>query len=117
MAKKIIFKIGGNSIEDVRRIFTNPALAKNDVITIYVKNWDDVIEALSPERIHLLQATLDYLDKPADVNTLAKHVKRKQSAVSRDLSVLETQGLITKIKKGKNVYPKLSAKEIVIQLA
>ncbi len=117
MAKKIIFKIGGSAIRDIRTDFEKPSRARPDVVTIYVKDWKDILDALSPQKMHLLQRMLDYLDKPVDVGTLAAHVNRKQNAVSRDLLALEKQGLITKIKKGKNVYPQLTAKEIVIQLA
>lgn len=116
MPKKIIFKLG-TSTSDIRRVFENPRRARPDTLTIYVKDWKHVIDALSPQKIYLLQQLLDYLGKPADVGTLAARVNRKHNAVSRDLRALEKQGLITKIKKGKNVYPQFTAKEIVIQLA
>lgn len=117
MAQRIIFKVGGNFRKDLREIFKNPRKGNTGANTIYLESWEKLAEALSPQRMFLLQKMLEYADQQLDVNALAARTNRKQEAVSRDLTALGKNGLITKTRKGKNVYPKLITKEIVIQLA
>lgn len=118
MNRKIIFKVGGDPRADIRAVFQNPGIIKETSHVIYFKDWSRMLDALSPQKLHLLQRLLEYDDeKPLGVSQLAVKTSRKQESISRDLISLEKSGLISKIKKGKNVYPKLNAKEIVIQLA
>ncbi len=115
--KKIIFKIGGNAMSDIRAVFQNPKLVQGGTHTIYLKSIDDIPKMLTREKLRLLTQLSEEEFECTDVKTLTKNLHRKQEAVSRDLNSLELSGLITKVKKGKNVYPKLTAKEIVIQLS
>ncbi|MFH0970896.1 MAG: ArsR family transcriptional regulator [Candidatus Diapherotrites archaeon] len=115
--KKIIFKIGESMKKDIQAVFKNPKQARDGTTTVYLKNWKELLTALTPQRMEMLQKTLDFADKKMDVCELARKTQRKQAAISRDLKILEANGLITKTKKGKNVYPKLNAEEIVIQLS
>ncbi|MDP2667052.1 MAG: hypothetical protein Q8P05_06145 [Candidatus Diapherotrites archaeon] len=118
MGRRIVFRIGGNPREDLKAVFQNPKLIKVTSHVIYFKDWKSMLEALSPQKLHLLQQLIEYDDeKPLGVSQLAKKTKRKQESISRDLNALEKSHLIVKSKKGKYVYPKLNAKEIVIQLA
>lgn len=118
MAEKIIFKIGKGIKKDIRSVFENPSSLKTDTHTIYFENWGDLLDALSPKKMHLLQKLLEYTSqkKPLDIQSLSKKTNRKQEAVSRDLQTLEQKGLVVKNKKGKNVFPIPTAKEIVIKL-
>jgi predicted transcriptional regulator len=119
MAEKIIFKIGKGIKKDIRKVFKNPSLLKSNTHAIYFKNWADLLDALSPKKMHLLQKLLNYTNKkkPLNIQSLSKKTNRKQEAVSRDIRILEQNGLIIKNKKGKNVFPTLTAKEIVIKLS
>ncbi len=115
--KRIIFKIGGDMKKDIHKMFENPSSLKGGGHVIYFKDWNSMLDALTPQRLHLLQRLIEYDDeKPMDVSKLACATKRKQESISRDLIALEKSGLISKIKKGKSVYPHFNAKEIVIQL-
>jgi predicted transcriptional regulator len=118
MNKRIIFKVGHDMTADIRQIFKNPKkYARPGTQTIYFKDWEDMLDALSPQKMRLLQEMLEYDHREKNVKVLARQTNRKQEAVSRDIASLAKAGLITKTKKGKSVYPRLNAKEIVIQLA
>ncbi len=117
MTNRIVIKIGQNSDEDLKKIFENPQKnGRPGTHTIYLKKAEGLQSLLSPERLRLLAQLINYNDEP-DVSNLSKKLMRSQEAISRDLKKLEENGLVTKTKKGKNVYPKLNAKEIVIKLA
>ncbi len=115
MASKIVIKIGQNSDEDLKKIFQNPKkYGRPGTHTIYLKKPEELQSLLSPERLRLLAELIHYQD--ADVSGLAQSLNRNQEAISRDLAKLEENNLIKKIRRGKNVYPQLNVKEIVIQL-
>ncbi len=115
--KKIIFKIGGDLMEDIRETFRDPSSTEWNVTTVYLKDWKELLEALTPQRMQLLQEMLAVAREkdPCDIGMLAQKTNRKREAISRDLKGLEQSGIITKTKKGKNVYPEIAVREIVIQ--
>ncbi|MFA5931369.1 MAG: hypothetical protein WC821_03590 [archaeon] len=111
--KKIIIKIGGNMVEDMRNAWHNPDVLRNGTHTIYVKNAEQARNLLSPERINLLKQSIEYSPR-ACVSDLVEKSGRKQSAISRDISGLEAMGAIKKHKKGRTVFiePKINSIEI-----
>lgn len=115
--KKIVFKINGDMMEDIKRVFKDPSSEKENVHYVYVKSVEEVTKILTTERLKLLLEISEKIGDCPDVKKLSAGTHRKPEAISRDLALLEKNGLITKTKKGKNVYPKLTAKEIVIRLA
>ena len=103
----------GSSDEDIKKIFENPKEAKkmpNNIL--YVRDAKQLASILSSERLSLL---LNLYKENMDVSTTAKKLGRKQEAISRDASILEAAGIITKTKKGKNVYLKPKIKKIEIE--
>jgi len=103
----------GSSDEDIKKIFQNPKEAKkmpNNVL--YVRDAKQLASILSSERLSLL---LNLYKENMDVSTTAKKLGRKQEAISRDASILEAAGMITKTKKGKSVYLKPKIKKIEIE--
>ena len=111
--KQLIIKIGGNMVEDMRQAWNDPSKRKPNTHTIYVKNASEAMEVLSPKRMHLLKQILEYEPK-ACVSDLVKKTGRKQEAISRDLSILESHGAIEKKKKGTKTFiePKIDSIEI-----
>lgn len=79
---------------------------------LYVRDAKQLSSILSSKRLSLL---FD-LDKSKNVSELVKKSKRKQEAISRDLTLLESFDLIKKEKKGREVFIKKKVKKIEIQL-
>jgi predicted transcriptional regulator len=115
--KTIVFKIGQDMMRDVRDEIENPQKIDSNRLTVYVNHANIIPKMLTTERLRLLKKLAEDEKMGLDIQELSVRLKRKQEAVSRDVNILEQNSLITKIKKGKNVYPKLTAKEIVIRLA
>lgn len=111
--KKLIIKVGGDVDRDLRDSWINPSKESMGTTTLYVKNAFDAHQILSEERLGLMKHILTY-SSPACVSDLVESTKRKQGAVSRDISILESQGMIKKNKKGKKVFiePKIDSIEI-----
>lgn len=115
--KKLIIKIGGNIHEDMKKSYYHPDPARAGTHTVYLKKTEDLSKFFSPKRFALWLELLDKSWKPVNVSELAKKMKRKQAAVSRDLAVLEQNGLVQKQKNKQNVIAKSNCQQIVIELA
>lgn len=104
--------------KDIKSIFDDPKNVKHTPEqTIYVKDLEQLSSLLSPKRIETFIQLIQYKSNPCGVSQLAKLLNRKQEAVSRDLSILEKHGLITKTKKGKETLLSAIVKSIEIQFA
>ena len=103
--EKLIIKIGGNAKRDIRAVFNNPK--QNALVgtnTLYLNNTTELYEMLSPQRMELL---LYLTNNPKEQNTitgLAKKLKRRQEAISRDTIVLEKHQLVRKTKEKQKVF-------------
>ncbi|MFH1752025.1 MAG: hypothetical protein ABH821_03765 [archaeon] len=104
--KQLIIKIGGDMLKDMKEVWDDPSKGKPGTHTVYVKNMDELYEVLSPKRIELLNYVLDQPKEEKNISEIAKKLKRKQEAVSRDANLLEKHSLITKTKKKQKVYLK-----------
>lgn len=110
---KLIIKLESEMNADIRRVF-NPKEAINlPENTLYVKDAQQLSNILSSGKLLLL---LD-LKKSQNVSEVAEKTGRKQEAISRDASILESAGLITKTKKGRQTYLKTKVKKIEIDLS
>ena len=114
--KKIVFKIGQDMMEDINDEIKDPQKIDSNCLTVYISKMATIAKIFTSERLRLLKKLAEDEKMGFDIQKLSTKLNRKQEAISRDMSVLEQHSLITKTKKGKNVYPKLNAKEIVIQL-
>lgn len=114
-SKKIIIKIGETMAEDLRNLAKRPPELRG-ATTIYLNTWDDLQELLSTKRLELLMKLLENDGKKISVSKLAKELKRKQAAISRDLTILQFHQLISKTKDKQTTYPKIEFEQIVIDL-
>ncbi len=81
------------------------------VISLSRHTLDKII---TPARMDLLREIRE--KKPHSVSELAKSVKRPLEAVSRDLGILETYGLLTFVKTGKTKKPEIEKDMLMIPL-
>ena len=106
--EKLIIKIG--SLKDMKNelqsVFKNPEKGKSGTHTLYLKNSKEINEILSPQRIELLQYITKNSSKNNTISELAKKLKRKQEAISRDTILLSKYNIIQKTKKKQKVYIK-----------
>jgi predicted transcriptional regulator len=75
--------------EHARKLDRGEAITPEFVISF--ENADDMLRVLSAERVRLLAAAKK---KPASVSELAVGLKRDTRAVSRDINLLESFGLL-----------------------
>lgn len=111
--KKLIIKIGGDSDRDLRDAWSKPSKELNKTSIVYLKNPIQSHQILSSERLDLMKHIMTY-SSPACISDLVESTKRKQEAISRDILILESQGMIEKSKKGRKVFiePKIDSIEI-----
>ncbi len=110
---KLVIKLSSEMDDDIRKAFDSKKSASLPPHILYVKNAKQLSNILSSGRIMLL---LD-LDKSKNVSELTKKTGRKQEAISRDATILEAAGLITKTKKGRQTFLKTRVKKIEIDLS
>lgn len=108
---KLIVRNVKNWDDDIRNVFEDKNAPSYQRI-LYVRDAKQLSSILSSKRLSLL---FD-LDKSKNVSEIVKKSKRKQEAVSRDLTLLESFDLIKKEKKGREVFIKKKVKKIEIQL-
>jgi predicted transcriptional regulator len=114
--KKLIIKVGGDMLDDMKEAWLHPHPSMGGTLTVYLKP-KQLARILSPKRFELWLELLEKSWNPVNVSELAKKTKRKQAAVSRDLAVLEMYGMIQKRKNKQNVIAKSNCGQIVIELA
>jgi predicted transcriptional regulator len=114
--KQLIIKIGGNMLEDIKKVYNNPSSGKPGTHTIYLKSTKDLYELLSPKRIELLKFIIETQSKKKTVSEIAKAMKRKQEAISRDANKLAKYNLIKKSKEKQSIYLSTEYNSLNIQL-
>jgi predicted transcriptional regulator len=111
--KQIIIKIGGDPKQDLLKAAHDSNVLKAGTHTIYVKDAAQAHRLISSENMNLLMHSWKFNANPC-VSDLIKSTGRKQEAISRNLTQLESIGAIKKIKKGRKVFiePKIDSIEI-----
>ena len=116
--KKLIIKIG--LINDMKKeltdIFKDPEKGKRNTHTLYLKNSREFYEILSPQRLELLRYITGNSFEKNTISELAKKLKRKQEAVSRDAGILSNNNLLKKIKENQKTYLKANYDSLQIKL-
>ncbi|MFH1588092.1 MAG: hypothetical protein ABIA76_02005 [Candidatus Diapherotrites archaeon] len=113
---KLIIKLGGNMLKDIKDAYENPRKELAGTHTIYLKGSENIYSVLSPKRIELFQYLLKNKKQKKTVGQIAHALKRKQEAISRDNALLEEIGLIKKEKHGRKTFLSTQIKSISIEL-
>ncbi len=117
MIKKLLIKVGGSLDKDLKALMKNPKkYAHPNTHTTYVKSWKEIPRLLSAKRLEMMYYLANYPIEDCNVSEIAHSTKRKQEAISRDLTVLEKNGLIQKTRHGQNVRAKALFDSIEIQM-
>lgn len=113
--KNIEIKFGKNFAKEMSGIIEKPGLLDSYADhTIFIENPAVLASILTEKRLELLSALQK--NHRLTVNDLARHLKRKREAVSRDIKVLKFHGFIITSKNGKNVIPSTEIEKIVIPI-
>lgn len=107
----------GRRLEQVRRfmhtVIDRPELLDSFPEEVYVPLDTDVATLFAPARLELLRSISE---EPKTVSDLARSARRKVPAVSRDLRLLEKQGLIRFRIEGRRKYAELIRHFVVLPL-
>ncbi len=105
-------KIG--TIEDLKREVLKGTKPKDDRHVIYVPDTAVLSKIISPKRMELLKTIKENPDM--GVGNLAKILKRKQEAVSRDIAFLRNWNIIETEYKDRKMVAKSTPGKIVIEI-
>ena len=107
----------GRRLEQVRQfmhtVIDRPELLDSFPEEVYVPLDTDVASLFAPARLELLR---DISEGQRTVSDLARSTRRKVPAVSRDLRLLERQGLIRFRVEGRRKYAELIRHFVVLPL-
>ena len=112
--KKLVVKIGADSIEDLDKLDNPKNVDKFPDNVIYFKNVEQFSTILSSKKLELLKYLSEVTGQT--VTKVAIELHRKKEAVSRDLHQLESMGFVQMRKQGNKVYPKVNYEAIQIEL-
>ncbi len=98
---KLRIKIG-DMRKDIKEVFQHPEKASIGTHTIYLKHTEELYALLSPKRMELLNFTLK--NREETITQVSKALNRKQTAISRDASVLQKYNIIKKTKDKQKTY-------------
>jgi len=113
---RLIIKIGGDMMADIKKEYYNPSKEGAGTHTVYLKSVEELPQILSPKKLELLiKLTKEQFEKKT-LSELAEELNRKQESVSRDVKVLAKQGMIKKSKVKQMVYLKPRFNSIEIKL-
>ncbi len=114
--KDLIIKIGRMDRE-LGVVYKNPKKAVPGTHTLYLRDSAELNEILSPKRIELIRYLIEHGSEKKSVSEIAKELRRKQEAISRDASVLEKYCLVSKKKERQAVRLKALYGSLKIELA
>ena len=96
-------------------LIDHPEIIKKLPDNIYIPAGVKIGKILSPKRLELLAMINE--NQGVNVTGLAKKLKRKKEAVSRDLSILEKHNLVITEKKGKEKEVKTRIKYVIVPIS
>ena len=112
--------IGGDMDQDERDLFANPGKVslKQPENALYVDSYEQLYTILSPARLDLLRYLIQNkrLHRSKPVGQIAKELKRKQEAISRDLHYLQGLKYVDLKKEKQTVYATTELDDIAIQM-
>lgn len=114
--KTLIIRIGSDMKSDIKKVFDNPKKARLNTHTLYLKDSKEFYEILSPQRLELLRFITNNPCDEHTISQLAKKLKRRQEAISRDTILLSKYNIIEKVKEKQRVYVKALYDSLDLQL-
>jgi len=114
--KALVIKIGRMDRE-LEEVYRDPKKAVPGAHTLYLRDGAELNEILSPKRIELIKYLIEHSSEKKSISELAKELRRKQEAVSRDASILEKYSLVSKKKERRAVHLKALYGSLKIELA
>lgn len=119
MAKKkkkvtVEIKVGGDLLGDLDKLKTKKGFEETADHTIYLKSVSELVSILSDKKVSLMSFIAQHTND--DVSSISISLNRKKEAVSRDLHELAAVGLVELTKKGRHVYPKVTADYLKIPI-
>lgn len=117
--EKLIIKIGGDMLDEMREVFKDPRKAAPlaGTHTLYLKDSEQLYRILTPKRLELLRHIIKSQRERKTISELAHELGRKQEAVSRDANFLASHSLIKKVKERREVYLRALYSSLDIRLA
>jgi predicted transcriptional regulator len=110
---KLVIRVGANPMNDLKKIWHKPLKNKMGNYYTYINDLSELQGLFSSQRLRLILELM----REENVSNISKKTGRKQEAISRDASILESAGLITKTRKGRKTFLKTRVKKIVIDLS
>ncbi|MFH1256850.1 MAG: hypothetical protein V1494_06190 [Candidatus Diapherotrites archaeon] len=114
--KRLVINIGGEMQRDIKEVFEYPSKAKPGTHSLYLKDTEEFHQLLSPKRLELLGYIIKHQSGRKTISELAKKLKRKQEAVSRDANILTKYRIIEKIREKQMIYLKALYNSLEIRL-
>lgn len=100
-------------VEALKTGLDNPEILP-DELTIIKLSEEEKRKILTPKRLELIRTIKK--EKPKSIKELARKVERPREAVSRDLRILKTYGLLKLVQKGRRKIPKTQKEGVLIPL-
>lgn len=82
---------------------------------LFAKDYETIHKVLTDKRLELIRVIK--ANPELNIDALAKLLKRKREAVSRDLRILESMGVLKLRKEGKKRIPEIQKLYILVALA
>ena len=81
---------------------------------IFAKDYTTLNKILTEKRLELIDAIKQNPEK--NIDSLSKILKRKREAISRDVKILHSMGILDVKRIGKNKIPRLQKQYIIVPL-
>jgi len=103
-----------SSIRDyIRETIKHPENTPDDVLLLSLSN-KEIVQLFTKKRIELIEAVKN--KGPMTMSKLAKSLKRELSAVERDMKIIESFGIVTLEKRGREVTCIVEKEVLVLPL-
>ncbi len=98
----------------IRESIKNPDKIPDDVLLLSLEK-EEITEIFTPKRLEILNMIKK--ESPETMSGLANKVKRELPSVERDLKILESYGIVSLEKMGREVKPVIGKEIIVLPLS
>ena len=117
MSKEVTMKLStlNDFFDIIEELITDPSkFDKMPDNMIFAKDYATLHKILTEKRLELIDAIKEHPKE--NIDSLSKILKRKREAISRDLRILQSMGIINMKTIGKNRIPFIQKQYIVVPL-